>query len=185
MAETVSPQRGRKTRHHYWPQAGIGAAEDEPDVVVFGVSHQFFSKVLGVLLLRYTENGARRVQGLLEGLRMTKPTKTKTDLFAVLEDDIKQFRDALFGALRAAPRTDHTGDQTGLERRRNQGQTNVRAGDRQQIARLKQNCTDRGLPLDCGLCRPADPGRKPRRWVRGCRVRRQHADLSAPVSTSN
>ena len=34
---------------------------------------------------------------------MTKPTKTKTDLFAVLEDDIKQFRDALFGVLRAVP----------------------------------------------------------------------------------
>jgi hypothetical protein len=30
----------------------------------FGVSHQFFSKVLGVHLLRYTENGTRRVQGL-------------------------------------------------------------------------------------------------------------------------
>jgi hypothetical protein len=68
-----------------------------------GVSHQFFSKVLGVHLLRYTENGTRRVQGLLEGLTMTKRTKTKTDLFAVLEDDIKQFRDALFGLLRAAP----------------------------------------------------------------------------------
>jgi hypothetical protein len=58
---------------------------------------------LGVHLLRYTENGTRRVQGLLEGLTMTKRTKTKTDLFAVLEDDIKQFRDALFGVLRAAP----------------------------------------------------------------------------------
>jgi hypothetical protein len=34
---------------------------------------------------------------------MTKPMKTKRDLFAVLEDDIKQFRDALFGVLRAAP----------------------------------------------------------------------------------
>ena len=77
---------------------------------------------------------------------MTKPTKTKTDLFAVLEDDIKQFRDPLFGVLRAVPLTDHTGDQTGLERRRNQRQTNVRAGDRRQIARLKQNCADRGLP---------------------------------------
>ena len=75
---------------------------------------------------------------------MTKPTKTKTDLFAVLEDDIKQFRDALFGAYTCSPPTDHTGDQTGLERRRNQGQTNVRAGDRRQIARLKQNCPDRG-----------------------------------------
>jgi hypothetical protein len=28
------------------------------------VSHQFFSKVLGVHLLRYTKNGTRRVQGL-------------------------------------------------------------------------------------------------------------------------
>jgi hypothetical protein len=56
---------------------------------------------LGVHLLRYTENGTRRVQGLLEGLTMT--TKTKTDLLAVLEDDIKQFRDALFGVLRAVP----------------------------------------------------------------------------------
>ena len=34
---------------------------------------------------------------------MTKPMKTKTDLFAALEDDIKQFRDALFGILHAAP----------------------------------------------------------------------------------
>jgi hypothetical protein len=34
---------------------------------------------------------------------MTKPMKTKKDLFAALEDDIKQFRDALFGILRAAP----------------------------------------------------------------------------------
>ena len=34
---------------------------------------------------------------------MTKPMKTKTDLFAALEDDIKQFRDALFGILPAAP----------------------------------------------------------------------------------
>ena len=38
---------------------------------------------------------------------MTKPTKTKTDLLAVLEDDIKQFRDALFGVLRAAPNRSH------------------------------------------------------------------------------
>ena len=34
---------------------------------------------------------------------MTKPMKTETDLFAVLEDDIKQFRDALFRVVRAAP----------------------------------------------------------------------------------
>ena len=40
---------------------------------------------------------------LLEGLTMTKPMKTKTDLFAALEDDIKQFRDAPFGILPAAP----------------------------------------------------------------------------------
>ena len=45
----------------------------------------------------------RRFPRRLEGLTMTKPMKTKTDLFAVLEDDIKQFRDALFGVLRAAP----------------------------------------------------------------------------------
>jgi hypothetical protein len=45
----------------------------------------------------------RRFPRLLEGLTMTKRMKTKTDLFAVLEDDIKQFRDALFGVLRAAP----------------------------------------------------------------------------------
>jgi hypothetical protein len=32
---------------------------------------------------------------------MAKPTKR--DLFATLEDDLKQFRDALFGVLRAAP----------------------------------------------------------------------------------
>jgi hypothetical protein len=31
---------------------------------------------------------------------MAKPTKR--DLFATLEDDLKQFRDALFGVLRAA-----------------------------------------------------------------------------------
>jgi hypothetical protein len=34
---------------------------------------------------------------------MTRPTKTKTHLLAVLEDDIKQFRDALLGVLRATP----------------------------------------------------------------------------------
>ena len=33
---------------------------------------------------------------------MTKPAKTKTDLFAALEDDLRQFRDALVGAVRAA-----------------------------------------------------------------------------------
>jgi hypothetical protein len=33
---------------------------------------------------------------------MAKPAKTKTDLFAALEDDLRQFRDALFGAVRAA-----------------------------------------------------------------------------------
>jgi hypothetical protein len=35
-------------------------------------------------------------------MTMTRPAKTKTDLFAALEDDVKQFRDALFGAIRAA-----------------------------------------------------------------------------------
>ena len=34
---------------------------------------------------------------------MSKPVKTKTDLFAAMEDDVRQFRDALFKALRAAP----------------------------------------------------------------------------------
>jgi hypothetical protein len=33
---------------------------------------------------------------------MAKPAKTKTDRFAALEDDLRQFRDALFGAVRAA-----------------------------------------------------------------------------------
>ena len=32
---------------------------------------------------------------------MTKPAKTKTD-FAALEDDLRQFRDTLIGAVRAA-----------------------------------------------------------------------------------
>ena len=36
---------------------------------------------------------------------MAKPAKTKTDLFAALEDDLRQFRDALFGAVRAAAAT--------------------------------------------------------------------------------
>ena len=36
---------------------------------------------------------------------MAKPAKTKTDLFAALEDDLRQFRDALFGAVRAAAST--------------------------------------------------------------------------------
>ena len=34
---------------------------------------------------------------------MSKPVKTKTDLLAAMEDDVRQFRDALFRALRAAP----------------------------------------------------------------------------------
>jgi hypothetical protein len=33
---------------------------------------------------------------------MMAPAKTKTDLFAALEDDLRQFRHALFGAVRAA-----------------------------------------------------------------------------------
>lgn len=53
---------------------------------------------------------ARSVPELLERLTMTKPTKTKmTDLMASLEDDIKQFRDALLGELgrlRAAAKPD-------------------------------------------------------------------------------
>ena len=35
---------------------------------------------------------------------MAKPGKIKTDLFASMEDDIRQFGGALSGALRAAPR---------------------------------------------------------------------------------
>jgi hypothetical protein len=53
---------------------------------------------------------------------MAKPTKR--DLFATLEDDLKQFRDALFGVLRAAPRcdceasgADHAGDYRAREHR--------------------------------------------------------------------
>ena len=34
---------------------------------------------------------------------MSKPVKTKTDLLAAMEDDVRQFRDALFKALRGAP----------------------------------------------------------------------------------
>jgi hypothetical protein len=34
---------------------------------------------------------------------MSKPVKTKTDLLAAMEDDVRQFRDALFKALRTAP----------------------------------------------------------------------------------
>ena len=34
---------------------------------------------------------------------MSKPAKTRTDLFAAMEDDVRQFRDALFKALLAAP----------------------------------------------------------------------------------
>ena len=34
---------------------------------------------------------------------MSNPVKTKTDLFAAMEDDVRQFRDALFKALRVAP----------------------------------------------------------------------------------
>ena len=34
---------------------------------------------------------------------MSKPAKTRTDLFAAMEDDLRQFRDALFKALHAAP----------------------------------------------------------------------------------
>jgi hypothetical protein len=34
---------------------------------------------------------------------MSRPVKTKTDLLAAMEDDVRQFRDALFKALRAAP----------------------------------------------------------------------------------
>jgi hypothetical protein len=34
---------------------------------------------------------------------MAKPGKTKTDLFATMEDDLKQFWNALSGSLRAAP----------------------------------------------------------------------------------
>jgi hypothetical protein len=34
---------------------------------------------------------------------MSKLVKTKTDLFAAMEDDVRQFRDALFKAFRAAP----------------------------------------------------------------------------------
>jgi hypothetical protein len=34
---------------------------------------------------------------------MSKPIQTKTDLFAAMEDDVRQFRDALFKALCAAP----------------------------------------------------------------------------------
>jgi len=34
---------------------------------------------------------------------MSKPAKTRTGLFAAMEDDVRQFRDALFKALLAAP----------------------------------------------------------------------------------
>jgi len=34
---------------------------------------------------------------------MAKPGKSKTDLFASMEDDLKQFWNALSGSLRAAP----------------------------------------------------------------------------------
>jgi hypothetical protein len=47
--------------------------------------------------------GAEPVQGLLEELRMLRPVKTKTDLFATMEDDIRQFWGALVGVFRAAP----------------------------------------------------------------------------------
>jgi hypothetical protein len=39
----------------------------------------------------------------VEELTMTRPVKTKTDLFTSMEDDIKQFSGALFGAFRAVP----------------------------------------------------------------------------------
>src|SRR5215510_2613240 len=45
----------------------------------------------------------RKMEGTLEDLRMLRPTKTKTDFFAPMEDDIKQFWGALSGAFRAAP----------------------------------------------------------------------------------
>jgi len=34
---------------------------------------------------------------------MSKLVRTKTDLFPAMENDLRQFRDALFKALRAAP----------------------------------------------------------------------------------
>jgi hypothetical protein len=34
---------------------------------------------------------------------MAKPGKSKTDLFATMEDDLKQFWNALSGTVRAAP----------------------------------------------------------------------------------
>jgi hypothetical protein len=34
---------------------------------------------------------------------MSKPEKTKTDLLAAMEDDVRQFQDTLFKALRGAP----------------------------------------------------------------------------------
>ena len=50
---------------------------------------------------------------------MSKPVKTKKDLLAAMEDDVRQFRDALFKALRAVPQcdrqargADHSDDQT-------------------------------------------------------------------------
>ena len=50
---------------------------------------------------------------------MSKPVKTKTEQFAAMEDDVRQFRDALFKAFRAAPSAiakrvgaDHSDDQT-------------------------------------------------------------------------
>ena len=39
----------------------------------------------------------------LEGLGMSKLVKTKTDLLATMEDDVRQCRVALFKALRSAP----------------------------------------------------------------------------------
>ena len=55
------------------------------------------------------------VQTNLEGLGMSKLVKTKTDLLAAMEDDVRQCRDALFKALRAAPSArgaDHSHVQT-------------------------------------------------------------------------
>jgi hypothetical protein len=48
-------------------------------------------------------SGAGSLRAAREELTMTKPGKSKTDLFASMEDDIKQFWRALSGAIRAAP----------------------------------------------------------------------------------
>ena len=61
---------------------------------------------------------------------MSKPVKTKRDLLAAMEDDIRQFRDALFKALGAGPPcdrqargADHSDDQAARDFPQREGLT--------------------------------------------------------------